>query len=187
MRAGGSLHFICEAINPWLNRPLATRGTARADVGVASGNGLLIDRRRRRRRRACSTSATSWARTMGDFTHRDEDRAATGSSNCPTPSCCTAAARAATGCSTTSCCNRWHFMLKNYQGGRTLLAIAAVPAVHEPLQLLDRSMPKGTAAPTGRPAARPDRDAAGPARAIAPRCEALPQAARRRAARTAIA
>ena len=24
--AGGSLHFICEAINPWMDRPLAERG-----------------------------------------------------------------------------------------------------------------------------------------------------------------
>src|SRR5262249_30194919 len=42
--AGGSLHFMCEAINPWVDRPLADRGAAPLDVGVASANGLLIDR-----------------------------------------------------------------------------------------------------------------------------------------------
>src|SRR4029079_13711809 len=42
--AGGSLHFICEAINPWMNRSLADRGPDPADVGVASASGLLLDR-----------------------------------------------------------------------------------------------------------------------------------------------
>ena len=98
--AGGSLHFICEAINPWMNRPLADRGAARADVGVASGNGLLLDRATRPSPSACSTSATSWARTMAT-SRIGCGSPATGSSSCPTRSCCTAAARAATGCSTT--------------------------------------------------------------------------------------
>src|SRR5439155_17412817 len=42
--AGGCLHFICEAINPWMDRPLSARGASRSDVGVASANGLLIER-----------------------------------------------------------------------------------------------------------------------------------------------
>ena len=42
--AGGSLHFICEAINPWLDRPLAQRGREPADVNVAPTCGLLLDR-----------------------------------------------------------------------------------------------------------------------------------------------
>ena len=54
--AGGSLHFICEAINPWMDRPLAERGPAPRDIGVASTCGLLLDRaggdRRRTVRRA---------------------------------------------------------------------------------------------------------------------------------------
>src|ERR1043166_6315571 len=42
--AGGSLHFMCEAINPCKDRPLTARGPSPLDVGVASANGLLIDR-----------------------------------------------------------------------------------------------------------------------------------------------
>src|SRR5262249_50633533 len=43
--ADGSLHFICEAINPWLDRPLAERGDAPRDIGVAPTCGLLLDRK----------------------------------------------------------------------------------------------------------------------------------------------
>ena len=42
--AGGSLHFICEAINPWMDRPLAERGSAALDIGAAPTCGLLLDR-----------------------------------------------------------------------------------------------------------------------------------------------
>jgi GT2 family glycosyltransferase len=67
--AGGSLHFLCEAINPWMNRPLLDRGTACADVGVASGNGLLLDRRA-----ALAVGLFDERYFMGkddgDFTHR---------------------------------------------------------------------------------------------------------------------
>jgi glycosyltransferase involved in cell wall biosynthesis len=33
--AGGALHYICEAVNPWLDRPLVERGAAPADIGAA--------------------------------------------------------------------------------------------------------------------------------------------------------
>ena len=38
------LHFICEAINPYLDRSLAERGTDVRDIGVASTCALLLDR-----------------------------------------------------------------------------------------------------------------------------------------------
>ena len=42
--AGGSLHFICEAINPWMDRPLVERGLEPADIGAAPTCALLLDR-----------------------------------------------------------------------------------------------------------------------------------------------
>src|SRR5262245_16641902 len=33
--AGGAIHYICEAINPWLDRPLAERGRQPQDIGAA--------------------------------------------------------------------------------------------------------------------------------------------------------
>ena len=42
--AGGGLHFICEAVNTWQDRPLAERGEADEDVGAASGNAMLVNR-----------------------------------------------------------------------------------------------------------------------------------------------
>ena len=42
--AGGALHYICEAVNPWLDRPLAERGAAPLDIGAAPTCALLLDR-----------------------------------------------------------------------------------------------------------------------------------------------
>jgi GT2 family glycosyltransferase len=131
--AGGSLHFICEAINPWMNRPLDARGNARADVGVASGNGLLLDRGA-----ALAVGLFDERYFMGkddgDFTHRVR---IAGYRILEVPD-----ALVLHGSRPRSdwlfyyqLRNRWHFMLKNYQL-RTLLAIVPCLAVHEPLQLL---------------------------------------------------
>jgi len=131
--AGGSLHFICEAINPWMNRSLADRGPDPADVGVASGNGLLLDRN------AASAIGLFDERYFlgkddGDFTHRMR---IAGYRILELP-----AALVLHGSRPRSdwlfyyqLRNRWHFMLKNYQW-RTLIAILPCLAVHEPLQLL---------------------------------------------------
>ena len=42
--AGGAIHFICEAINPWLDRKLSDRGTAPANILAAPTCALLLDR-----------------------------------------------------------------------------------------------------------------------------------------------
>ncbi|MCU1385682.1 MAG: hypothetical protein JWL71_4379 [Acidobacteria bacterium] len=131
--AGGSLHFICEASNPWMNRPLAARGPAPADVGVASGNGLLLDRDA-----AFAVGLFDVRYFMGkddgDFTHRMRiggyrirevpDALVLHGSRPRSDWLFYYQLR-----------NRWHFMLKNYQW-RTLIAIAPCLAVHEPLQLI---------------------------------------------------
>jgi GT2 family glycosyltransferase len=131
--AGGSLHFICEAINPWMNRPLAERGAAPADVGVASGNGLLIDR-------AAAIAVGLFderyfmGKDDGDFTHRMRI-AGYRILELPDALLLHGSRPRSDWLFYYQIRNRWHFMLKNYQW-RTLLAIAPCLAVHEPLQLL---------------------------------------------------
>jgi GT2 family glycosyltransferase len=131
--AGGRLHFICEAINPWVDRPLAARGTAPADVGVASANGLLIDR-------AAAVDVGLFderyfmGKDDGDFTHRMR---IAGHRIREVPEALVLHQSRPRGdwLFYYQIRNRWHFMLKNYQW-RTLLAILPCLAVHEPLQLL---------------------------------------------------
>jgi GT2 family glycosyltransferase len=131
--AGGSLHFICEAINPWMNRPLAERGAAPADVGVASGNGLLLDR-------AAAIAVGLFderyfmGKDDGDFTHRMRI-AGYRILELPDALLLHGSRPRSDWLFYYQIRNRWHFMLKNYQW-RTLLAMAPCLAVHEPLQLL---------------------------------------------------
>jgi GT2 family glycosyltransferase len=131
--AGGSLHFICEAINPWMNRPLEARGTARADVGVASGNGLLIDRSA-----AVAVGLFDERYFMGkddgDFTHRVRI-AGYRILEVPDALVLHGSRQRSDWLFYYQLRNRWHFMLKNYQL-RTLLAMVPCLAVHEPLQLI---------------------------------------------------
>jgi hypothetical protein len=42
--AGSELHYICEAINPWQDRPLAECATHALEIGTAPGPALLVDR-----------------------------------------------------------------------------------------------------------------------------------------------
>jgi GT2 family glycosyltransferase len=131
--AGGSLHFLCEAINPWVNRPLLDRGTAPADVGVASGNGLLIDRRA-----ALAVGLFDERYFMGkddgDFTHRMRI-AGYRIVELPNALLLHGSRPRSDWLFYYQIRNRWHFMLKNYQW-RTLIAILPCLAVHEPLQLV---------------------------------------------------
>ncbi len=131
--AGGSLHFICEAINPWMNRSLDARGTARADVGVASGNGLLLDREA-----AINVGLFDERYFMGkddgDFTHRMRI-AGYRILEVPDALLLHGSRPRSNWLFYYQIRNRWHFMLKNYQW-RTLIAILPCLAIHEPLQLL---------------------------------------------------
>ena len=131
--AGGGLHFICEAINPWMNRSLADRGAARADVGVASGNGLLIARD------AAAAIGLFDERYFlgkddGDFTHRMRI-AGYRLLELPDALVLHGSRPRSDWLFYYQLRNRWHFMLKNYQW-RTLIAILPCLAIHEPLQLL---------------------------------------------------
>jgi GT2 family glycosyltransferase len=129
--ADTSLHFICEAINPYLDRPLSERGDDPRDIGVASTCALLLHR-------DISIDIGLFderyfiGKEDGDFTHRAK---MAGYSILEVPA---ARVRHLTKPRGTwlfyyQIRNRWHFLLKNYQWG-TLVAIAPALAVHEVLQ-----------------------------------------------------
>jgi GT2 family glycosyltransferase len=129
--AGGGLHYICEAINPWLDRRLVERGHERRDIGAAPGVALLIDVR-------VAHTIGLWddryfiGKEDGDFCHRlrmagyrlvEEPRAVVAHRSRPRTawlfSC--------------QIRNRWHFLLKNYEA-RTLVVLAPALVLHEVLQ-----------------------------------------------------
>jgi GT2 family glycosyltransferase len=130
--ASVDLHFICEAVNRWVNRPLADRGADRADIGSAPGVALLIDV-------ATARAIGLWderyfmGKDDGDFCFRlrlagyrlvEEPRAVVEHGSRPR----------STWMFRYQIRNRWYFMLKNY-GGRTLLVLLPALCVHELLQL----------------------------------------------------
>jgi len=131
--AGGHLHFMCEAINLWMNRSLSERGAAPADVGVASANGLLLDRQA-----AIDVGLFDERYFMGkddgDFTHRVR-LAGHRILELPEALVLHHSRPRSTWLFYYQIRNRWHFMLKNYQW-RTLLFILPCLMIHEPLQLV---------------------------------------------------
>jgi len=125
------LHFICEAINPWLDRPLVERGRATRSIGVAPACGLLIDRRA-----AIEIGLFDERYFMGkddgDFTHRM--RLAGYRIVEPADAIVLHRSRPrGAWLFSYQIRNRWHFMLKNYQWS-TLALIAPCLVVHEALQ-----------------------------------------------------
>jgi hypothetical protein len=129
--AGGSMHFICEAVNPSLDRPLAARGTDRRDIGAAPGVAYLIDV-------AISKKIGDFddryfiGKEDGDFCHRlvmagyrlveDGSALVEHRSRPRTAWLFPCQIR-----------NRWHFLLKNYELRTVLLMIPAL-LIHEPVQ-----------------------------------------------------
>jgi GT2 family glycosyltransferase len=131
--AGGALHFICEAINPWRDRPLAERGGAPQDITAAPTCGLLIDRLA-----AIDVGLFDEryfiGKEDGDFTHRI-CLAGYRIRELPDAIVLHRSRPRTTWLFYFQIRNRWHFMLKNYQW-RTLLLILPCLLVHEPLQLV---------------------------------------------------
>ena len=131
--AGGRLHFICEAINPWRDRPLAERGGEPEDIGVAPTCGLLLDRQA-----AIDVGLFDEryfiGKEDGDFTHRVR-LAGYRILEIPDALVLHHSRPRGTWLFYYQIRNRWHFMLKNYQW-RTLLLILPCLLIHEPLQLL---------------------------------------------------
>ena len=131
--ADGRLHFICEAINPWMDRPLALRGASPLDIGVAPTCGLLLDRQ------AAIDIGLFDERYFigkedGDFTHRMR-LAGHRILELPEAIVLHHSRPRGTWLFYYQIRNRWHFMLKNYQW-RTLVLILPCLAIHEPLQLI---------------------------------------------------
>ena len=162
--AGGSMHFICEAINPWLDRPLATRGDEKRDIGVAPGVAYLIDVAVSRRI-GDFDDRYFIGKEDGDFCHRlliagyrlVEDPAAIVEHRSKPRSAWLFPCQIR---------NRWHFLLKNYEA-RTLLLLVPALLVHEPIQfaVLTAKGHLGAYVKAGTGTAALAEDAAGRARA----------------------
>ena len=131
--AGGAIHYICEAINPWMDRPLAERGPEPLDIGAAPTCGLLLDRQA-----AIDVGLFDEryfiGKEDGDFTHRIR-LAGFRILELPGALVLHRSRPRGTWLFYYQIRNRWHFMLKNYQG-RTLLSILPCLLIHEPLQLV---------------------------------------------------
>ena len=131
--ADGSLHFICEAINPWLDRPLVDRGSLPRDIGVAPTCGLLLDRQA-----AIDVGLFDEryfiGKEDGDFTHRIR-LAGYRILELPDALVLHHSRPRGTWLFYYQIRNRWHFMLKNYQWS-TLLLVLPCLLIHEPLQAI---------------------------------------------------
>jgi GT2 family glycosyltransferase len=131
--AGGRLHFLCEAINPWADRALAERGIATADIGTAPGVCLLL-RTDAARRLGGFDARYFMGKEDGEFCFRLR---LAGYRIVETPAALVehASRPRSTWLFPFQIRNRWHFVLKNYEG-RTLIVLLPALLVHEPLQAL---------------------------------------------------
>ena len=130
--AGGALHFICEAVNPWLDRPLRDRGSAPLDIGAAPTCALLLDRQA-----AIEVGLFDEryfiGKEDGDFTHRIK-MAGYKIWEMPDALVLHNSRPRSAWLFYYQIRNRWHFILKNYEL-RTIVAIVPALVVHEPVQL----------------------------------------------------
>jgi GT2 family glycosyltransferase len=131
--AGGALHYICEAVNPWLDRPLVERGAAPQDIGAAPACALLLDR-------AIAIDIGLFderyfiGKEDGDFTHRMK-MAGHRIWELPEAIVVHNSRPRGTWLFYYQVRNRWHFILKNYQV-RTIVCLIPPLLIYEPLQLL---------------------------------------------------
>jgi GT2 family glycosyltransferase len=131
--AGVDLHFICEAVNPWVDRPLAERGARARDIGSAAGVALLIDV-------GIARAIGLWderyfmGKDDGDFCYRLR-LAGYRVLEVPQAIVLHGSRPRSTWMFRYQIRNRWYFMLKNY-GARTLIVLLPALGVHEVLQFL---------------------------------------------------
>src|SRR2546427_3684215 len=131
--AGGAMHYICEAVNPWLDRPLAARGLDAQDIGAAPTCALLLDRQ-------TSIEVGLFderyfiGKEDGDFTHRIK---MAGYKIWELPHALVLHNSRPRGAWLFyyQIRNRWHFILKNYQLS-TIVCLIPPLLVHEPLQFI---------------------------------------------------
>ncbi len=131
--AGGALHYICEAINPWLDRPLVDRGHTPQDIGAAPTCALLLDRQA-----AIDVGLFDEryfiGKEDGDFAHRIKMAGYT-IMELPHSLVLHLSRPRGAWLFYYQIRNRWHFILKNYEA-RTIVWLIPPLLVHEPLQLL---------------------------------------------------
>jgi GT2 family glycosyltransferase len=131
--AGGSMHYICEAVNPWLDRPLAARGHEPQDIGAAPTCALLLDRQ-------SSIDIGLFderyfiGKEDGDFTHRIK-MAGYKMMELPDALVLHNSRPRGSWLFYYQIRNRWHFILKNYQIA-TIIGIIPPLLIYEPLQFI---------------------------------------------------
>src|SRR5262249_16128775 len=130
--AATDLHFICEAVNPWQGRSVHARGIEARDIGIASGNALLISRVA-----ALQVGLFDERYFMGkedaDFTHRIK-LSGYKIMEVPWARVLHNAKPRGNALFYYQIRNRGHFMLKNYQL-RTLVLLMPALLLHEFLQI----------------------------------------------------
>lgn len=131
--ADTGFHFICEATNPYLDKPAAARGDDTRDIGAASGCALLIDRAVAMRV-GLFDERYFIGKEDGDFTHRVN---LAGYRIVEPPAARVRHRSRARGAWLFhhQIRNRWHVILKVYEV-RTLLVLAPMLVLHEALQAL---------------------------------------------------
>jgi GT2 family glycosyltransferase len=131
--AGTFLHYLCEVVNPFQNKPVDLIKPGLKEIGVASACGLLIEREAAMRV-GLFDEKYFFGKTDGEFTHRMR----IAGYKIVEPSDClilhTVKPRG-TKYYSFQAMNRWHFILKNYQL-RTLVVLAPILILHELLQFL---------------------------------------------------
>lgn len=131
--ADGAIHYICEAVNPWLDRSLAERGHDSRDIGAAPTCALLLDRKA-----AIEVGLFDEryfiGKEDGDFTHRIK---MAGYKILEPPEALVLHNSRPRGAWLFyyQIRNRWHFILKNYQV-RTIVCLLPMLLVYEPLQFV---------------------------------------------------
>src|SRR5215471_3299213 len=131
--AGGAMHYICEAVNPWLDRPLDARGADARDIGAAPTCALLLDRQ-------SSIDIGLFderyfiGKEDGDFTHRIK-MAGHKMMELPQALVLHNSRLRGSWLFYYQIRNRWHFILKNYQLA-TIVGIIPPLLIYAPLQLV---------------------------------------------------
>ncbi|MCL4848606.1 MAG: glycosyltransferase family 2 protein [Acidobacteria bacterium] len=127
------LHFICEAVNPYLDRPLAERGDDARDIGAASTCALLLDRELAIRV-GLFDERYFIGKEDGDFTHRVK-LAGFQIHEPPQARVLHQSKPRGTWLFYYQIRNRWHFVLKNYEW-QTIFWLLPAFVVHETLQFV---------------------------------------------------
>jgi GT2 family glycosyltransferase len=131
--AGGAIHYICEAVNPWLDRPLVERGPEPSDIGAAPTCALLLDRQA-----AIEVGLFDEryfiGKEDGDFTHRIK-MAGYKILEPPQSLVLHNSRPRSAWLFYYQIRNRWHFILKNYQV-RTIVCLVPMLLIYEPLQFI---------------------------------------------------